>query len=283
MVRNVGSWHQKWREGWVCRGRAPGMGRSGLACQTVGYRLPGWARVWRRPKDAGPWALPFRTLGLPGSLLPPCPRHLHQIMKMSSPSWTLCHQWVTSAYHQAGRHGPFVTCDMRSPEVLVPVEFLCCRIWQAIYQAHCGIFYRHSIYTKRAQPGGGGHWSNIILTLNYFASSLTRQPHPMQFVISLGNKHWKQPINQSGQAEVAAAAAHGADAKEVRAAGPSSVPGNHMKPHVPGASATTATSNHRDTMTPGDVNTKLLILYHKDTESPFRKQNCWIKNLTGEE
>ena len=36
-------------------------------------------------------------------------------------------------------------------------------------------------------------------------------------------------------------------------------------------------------MTPGDVNAKLLILYHKDTETPFRKQNCWIKSLTGEE
>ena len=52
----------------------------------------------------------------------------------------------------------------------------------------------------------------------------------MQFVISLGNKHWKQPTDQSGQAE--AAAAHGADAKELRAAGPSSVPGNQMKPRA---------------------------------------------------
>lgn len=100
----------------MCRGRAPGMGRSGLACHTVGYRLPGWASVWRRPKDAGPWVLPFPTLGLPGSLLPPCLRHLHQIMKMSSPNWILCHQWVTNDYHQAGRHGPSVTCDIRSPE-----------------------------------------------------------------------------------------------------------------------------------------------------------------------
>ena len=137
-----------------------------------------------------------------------------------------------------------------------------------------------SFNLHKASPAWRG-WSNIILTLNYFASSLTRQPHPVQFVISLGNKHWKQPTNQSGQAE--AAAAHGADAKEVRAAGPSSVPGNQMKPRVPGASATTATSNHRDTMTPGDVNTKLLILNHKDTELPFRMRNCWIKNLTGEE
>ena len=86
MVRNIGSWHQKWRKGWVCRGRAPGMGRSGLACHTVGYRLPGWARVWRRPKDAGPWVLPFPTLGLPGSLLPPCPRHLIRLWKWAAPA-----------------------------------------------------------------------------------------------------------------------------------------------------------------------------------------------------
>lgn len=201
-------------------------------------------------------------------------------MKMSSPSWILCHQWVTGDYHQAGRHGPFVTCDTRSPEgpgaCGVPflqdmTGHLPSPLWDLLSP-----FNLH----KASPAWGRGCWRNIIWTFNYFASSLTRQPHPMQFVISLGNEHWKQPINQSGQAE--AAAAHGADEKEVRAAGPSSVPGNQMKPRVPGASATTATSNHRDTMTPGDVNTKLLILYHKDTVLPFRKQNCWIKNLTGE-
>lgn len=153
------------QEDWVLasemkKGRGPpGVGRSSLACHTEGYRLPGWARVWRRPKDAGPCGFchfPNLTSGGPlslGSLWPPAP-DIIRLWKWAAPAGSSAISgWQVIIIKQEDM-GPLSLVTLEAPKVLVPVEFPSCRIWQAIYQAHCGIFYHHSIYTKRAQPGG---------------------------------------------------------------------------------------------------------------------------------
>lgn len=125
---------------------------------------------------------------------------------------------------------------------------------------------------KRAQLRD---WSNIILTLNYFASSLTRQLHPTQFVISLSNKYWKQQTNQRvcKQSFGPAAGDKGGEGQ------------GHLDlaPHGSRRSDEPARKCHigfhhqfQSTGARGDFDTKLLVLYYKGTERPL------LRSLAGD-
>lgn len=86
---------------------------------------------------------------------------------------------------------------MRSPEGLIDHGVPFRQEVTGQLASRCGILRRHPAPEKQARLG---HWSGGTLTLNDFASSLTRQLHPTQFVISLDNKYWKQQINYCVQA-----------------------------------------------------------------------------------